>query len=204
MGQAPLADESYWNANWQRERDLPRNVDPNDSALPTALTAPGMATSGARLRTCHPAAACSRSAPRGRGGCPNSPNISASRSSTSTIRSRAAPRRGRCSRAGLPGEVVCADPFASPPKLLGTIYRIHVPLRGRELAAAHERAGLTVVRCGYEMPANSCGCRRTDVPASPASRAGRRGSGKRRHRAARRRGPQRGIGARMIDWPWRL
>ena len=49
MGQAPLADESYWNANWQRERDLPRNVDPNDSRL-RAGPARALPAMGRRVR----------------------------------------------------------------------------------------------------------------------------------------------------------
>lgn len=34
------------------------------------------------------------------------------------------------------------------------VYGIHVPLRPRDLKVAHDRAGLTVDRCGYVMPAN--------------------------------------------------
>jgi hypothetical protein len=34
------------------------------------------------------------------------------------------------------------------------VYATHVPLRPRELAAAHAQAGLEVQQCGYLMPAN--------------------------------------------------
>lgn len=38
--------------------------------------------------------------------------------------------------------------------LADEVYRLHVPLRPRDLAEAHRRAGLKVLRCGYEQTAN--------------------------------------------------
>jgi hypothetical protein len=55
------------------------------------------------------------------------------------------------------------------------IYGIHVPLRPHDLRTAHERARLTVDRCGYLMPANW----RVVVvhPSRPGQRAIRRALG---------------------------
>jgi SAM-dependent methyltransferase len=209
MVQATLSEAAYWTANWDRGRGLPRSVDPDDRSLANSVdrawhgyfrrALAGMPP-GSRLLEI--GAARSRWLPY------FAERFGFAVTGLDYSAQGCVQAREMLARAGLPGEVVCADLFEPPPELLGRfdivvsfgvvehfhdtascvaacarllardgrmittipnmrgtlgglqrvldprVYRMHVPLRARDLAAAHGRAGLEVVRCGYEMPAN--------------------------------------------------
>ena len=120
MPRAPLAEESYWSANWARERALPRPVAPGD---------PGLANSVDRAWHAYFRRALAGVAPGSR-----LLEIGAARSRWLPYFARhfgltvagldysergCAQAREMLSLAGLQGDIFCADLFAPPPGLLG-------------------------------------------------------------------------------------
>lgn len=209
MVQASLAEADYWGANWARERALPRPVDPADGSLANSIDRAWHDLFRATLadlprgsRLLEIGAARSRWLPY------FAQHFGFRVTGLDYSEEGCEQARAMLARSGREGDVVCADLFAPPSRLLGRfdvvvsfgvvehfpdtsaailaaagllapggrmittvpnmrgsvgslqrlldpkVHGIHVPLRPCDLKAAHERAGLTVDRCAYVMPAN--------------------------------------------------
>src|SRR5262249_54413718 len=120
MSQAPLAEADYWSANWARERSLPRPVDPSGPGLANSVDrawhhyfCEALANVPPGSRLLEVGAARSRWLPY------FAERFGFAVTGLDYQEEGCAQAREILARAGLPGDVICADLFAPPTELLG-------------------------------------------------------------------------------------